>query len=389
MNNRISVLLLAAALMLGSCNKDPEAIPYNPPVQPTGPTLAEALQASPDDSLFYRLIVRGNMEQAISSRTNYFTMFVPNNAAMKQFIVAASGGQVPANAPDAVFSAFISTYISRATAAGIVSYNTIPDTVPASALPSTFPNLEYPTIINPAPTVSPLIRLTTFVSGRNGAWVNNIPVTVPNRRVANGIIHNIAAMNVPPTQYLWDRISSDADLTILKAAIERADSAGPQFVPILQQFGPNFTVFAPTNQAFKQLISYLSGGAIPVGAPDAVFIGFMGSNYVTTQLVSGLLAYHVMDGRDGRPGRSFLNNFPAATEEYYKTLLNSIPAAAAHPGVALKVSLAPTGITGATVKGWANATASNITYNPLPNGTSDQRYLNGVLHKIDQVLLPQ
>ena len=35
--------------------------------------------------------------------------------------------------------------------------------------------------------------------------------------------------------------------------------------------------------------------------------------------------------------------------------------------------------------------ASNIAINPTPapGGTSDQHYLNGVIHKIDQVLRPQ
>jgi len=43
----------------------------------------------------------------------------------------------------------------------------------------------------------------------------------------------------------------------------------------------------------------------------------------------------------------------------------------------------------ATVKGLANASASNVIINPLPAGSSDQHYVNGVMHKIDQVLLPQ
>jgi uncharacterized surface protein with fasciclin (FAS1) repeats len=61
----------------------------------------------------------------------------------------------------------------------------------------------------------------------------------------------------------------------------------------------------------------------------------------------------------------------------------------AHPGVALKATFGATGVTAATVKGVANPTASNITINPFPGGTSDQNYVNGVLHKIDQVLIPQ
>jgi len=62
--------------------------------------------------------------------------------------------------------------------------------------------------------------------------------------------------------------------------------------------------------------------------------------------------------------------------------------------VGLKVTFTgPTTITSATVKGVgaANTTASNIAINPTPdpNGTSDQHFINGTLHKIDQVLFPQ
>jgi len=51
-------------------------------------------------------------------------------------------------------------------------------------------------------------------------------------------------------------------------------------------------------------------------------------------------------------------------------------------------------VTAATVKGAANATASNVIINALPflpdpAGTSDQHFINGTLHKINQVLLPQ
>jgi uncharacterized surface protein with fasciclin (FAS1) repeats len=62
----------------------------------------------------------------------------------------------------------------------------------------------------------------------------------------------------------------------------------------------------------------------------------------------------------------------------------------AHPGVALQATLGMTGMaTSASVKGVVNATASNIQINPAANGTSDQHYINGVLHVIDQVLRPQ
>ena len=66
-----------------------------------------------------------------------------------------------------------------------------------------------------------------------------------------------------------------------------------------------------------------------------------------------------------------------------------------HPGVTLSATftLPFPFVTSATIQGAYNATAANVIINaspltPEPFGTSDQHYLNGVLHKIDQVLIP-
>lgn len=387
--NKWSALLLAFVVLLAACNEEPESFPDNGPVTPTGPTLGEKLAERADDSLYYRMVVRAGVLPLINNRSVTHTLFVPNNNAVKLFINVASGGQVPLNAPDAVFSGFISTLLPASTAAAIVSYNSVPQKVPAAALPATFPNLQYPSILNPAPQISAFLRLTNFVSARNGAYLNNIPITYTDVEAANGLLHGIAAMNVPPSQFLWNRIDTDPDLTLLKAAIQKADSAAPVIQGALQNIGANFTVFAPDNLAFKQLISALTGGQVPVGAPDAVFIGVIQSA-VPASLAGALVAYHVFDGRSARPGKAYLNNFPTAAETY-KTLLNSNPLAAAHPGVTISSTFTGPLVSVATVKGLANPTASNILVNPTPapNGTSDQNYVNGVLHKIDQVLLPQ
>ncbi|HSN60675.1 MAG TPA: hypothetical protein VLR49_07060, partial [Ferruginibacter sp.] len=69
------------------------------------------------------------------------------------------------------------------------------------------------------------------------------------------------------------------------------------------------------------------------------------------------------------------------------TFLNS--GITTHPGVTIIATFTGPVVSAATVKGVANATASNLILNPLPSGSSDQHYINGVMHKIDQVLRPQ
>jgi uncharacterized surface protein with fasciclin (FAS1) repeats len=422
-----SLLLLAAVmLILASCNKDVEQFTETPVTPPTGKALGETIAGIPTDSLYYRLIARAGLVSTINNKATSYTMFVPDNNAMKVFINAISLGQVPIPAPDAVFSGFISTKIPAATAAGIVSYNITSQTLLSAGIPATFPNLQYPTILNPAPSVSALLRLTTFPTTRNGAWLNNIPLTSVDMAAVNGVIHHTALVVTPPQKFLWDRISTDTALTYLKAAINRADSgtAAPGTLQsALLNIGANLTVFAPTDAAFKTTLTgaiykgvlpqvvqqltaaYMGGGMsqadaaalaatnappIAIGQASAlastpdVFNNPLLFSVLTAQTVKGIVVYHILGNR------AYTNNFPTTTTNYPTLLNGAVPT---HPGVGLTAVFGAPFVSSATVKGLGNATAANLIINaspllPDPIGTSDQNYLNGVIHKIDQVLLP-
>ena len=280
----------------------------------------------------------------------------------------------------------------------------MPQSITMASVPNTFPNFFYPTNLNPTSgsSFNPLVRLLTFPSTRNGNWINNIPLTAVNATAANGIIHTAAAMPAPPSKVLAQRIFADADMTYLAAAINRADSGvapttSASLVWVLSNFGPNITVFAPTNLAFQQLLTaQITQALIAQGVPPAtaaaqaaalastpaVFSNPALYSVLTPTVVKGIVVYHLLGNR------AFLNNFPT-TATSYPTLLNS--AVPSHPGVSLTCTFTGPFVTAATVKGIANPTASNILINPTPepNGTSDQFFVNGTIHKIDQVLRPQ
>ena len=403
---KIHFLLAITAMMfiLSSCNKDLEQFATPVVVTPAGLALGETIATIADDSLYYRFIVKSGLLTTLNNKSNIFTMFVPNNAAMRQFLVAIGA---PPGQPDAVYSGFITAFVPATTAASIVSYNMMPQSIKTSSVPNTFPNFFYPTNLNPtgAPGgagYNPLVRLLTFPSTRNGNWVNNIPLVAVDNVVANGVIHTAAAMPAPPQKVLAQRIFADADMTYLAAAIQRADSGvapvnSSSLVWVLSNFGPNITVFAPTNLAFQQLLTgQITLALIAQGFPPAtaaataaalastpgVFTNPLLANVLTPTTVKGIVVYHLLGSR------AFLNNFPT-TATSYPTLLNS--AVPTHPGVSLSCTFTGFFVSAATVKGVANPTASNILINPTPepNGTSDQFFVNGTIHKIDQVLRPQ
>ena len=370
---KISLLLgFSAMMVLSSCNKNVDTVTGPAPVvQGTTPTLATLLD-DPTFSIFKAAVVKAGLLPTLSATSLRFTMFIPNDAAM-----TASGLSLP-----------VINFLPVASVTALVSYHILPQAIGSGNIPNSFPNFQYPTIYNPAPALSALLRLCTFPSNRNGYWLNNIPITQLDIPAVNGVAHRIALVTAPPSRYLIDRLNSDPDLTILRAALSRADSgvvptSPSSLVGALSNIGANLTVFAPSNQAFKNIISALTGGARPNNAPDANCIAVLGSSSINTQTVKGIVVYHILGSR------AFLNNFPT-TATSYPTLLNGgVPT---HPGVSLKCTFTGiTNVSSAIVKGVVNATASNIAINPTPdpNGTSDQHFLNGTLHKIDQVLLPQ
>jgi uncharacterized surface protein with fasciclin (FAS1) repeats len=402
------IAFFISVISISSCNKELEQVNEAAIVPSNLPKLDQSIRNNADFSLYYALVVRGNQLSLINDSTRSFTMFVPGNAGIKALINALSGGLVPTNAPNAVFEAFINNQVPVEQAAAIVQYNTIPQVIRASSIPSTYFNFSYPSTLNPLPSVSPLLRLNIYPSKINGAWLNNVPIFALDREASNGVIHQTATLAVPAQRTLWDRIIADTTLKYLKAAVERADSGvapinSSSLVWVLSNFGPDITVFAPVDTAFQNTLKLVIAQAlISQGLPPQtalqlatnlsstpnVFSNPLLYGALTAQIVKGILVYHILGKR------AYTNNMPT-TATAFPTLLNTV--IASHPGVKLSATINPPNpfVVSATVKDvYNNSPAANIIINaspltPEPFGTSDQEYINGVLHKIDAVLLPQ
>jgi uncharacterized surface protein with fasciclin (FAS1) repeats len=397
-------LMVLVGLTTASCNKEVEQIADNPVAQPTGQTLNKVLEGNPNDALFLELVKRAGLLSMISDSNKTYTLFVPENNGIKAVINALSQGQVPLDAPDAVFVQFINTIITPEMATGIIQYHIVPQAIRAASIPSGFPNFSYPSTLNPAPQLSSLARLNTYLSTRNGAWFNNVPITGVDQSAYNGVIHHLLTVAMPPQRSLWDRISADNELTYLKAAILRADSgavANQSLQYYLSNFGAEFTVFAPVDTSFqKTLTGLIAQTLISQGVPlnvalqqatalastPDVFNNPLLFSALTAQTVKGVVVYHVLGKK------AFTNNFNT-TQETIPTLLNSV--VPSHGGLKIQATYT-TGVPfpiGVKVKDvYDNSPDANIIMGtpltPEPAGKSDQNYFNGVLHKIDQVLLP-
>ena len=420
-----TVLIAGAITCFASCNKDKiDAVPITTTPSSTTQSIAEIVNTDPGFTILKAAVTRAgtNISSLLGDRTGAFTLFAPTDAAF-----AASGISL------AAINAMPAAQVESILRYHIVGGQQIKST---DSVLLQFPNLQLPTqlvLAPPSASLPPGLRMSIFPSKRgNNLWANNIPLTQTDIPAFNGVIHKTATLVAPPTQFLWDRINADPNLTYLKAAIQRADSgtvAAATLQTALLNPAASLTVFAPNNQAFQtaltgqitlalipvitqQLIpvitaQLIAGGATPAEAAaqapalasqqapaialsqatalastPAVFSNPLLFGALSSQTVKGLVVYHLLGVR------AFSVNLPT-TSFATKTLLNT--AIPIHPGVTVQATFGPTGVTAATVKGLANPSNSNILINPTPapGGTSDQHYINGVLHVIDQALRPQ
>ncbi|MBK9736251.1 MAG: fasciclin domain-containing protein [Saprospiraceae bacterium] len=265
-------------------------------------------------SLLEAAVLHAGVADALKSPT--ITVFAPTDAAFK-----AAGF-----ANEAAIKAADKTVI-----ANILTYHVVTSLVPASAI-ATKDN-EAVTTLNSAKVY--------VTKNAAGVYVNGAKVTTADVKAENGaIIHIIDAVLIPESKNIVALAQSNPNLSYLVAAVLRANEGTTKVVDILSSAGP-FTVFAPTNDAFKAA-GFATEAAIKAASPDAL---------------AGILTYHVVAAR------------------VYAANLVSGDVTTAQGG---KVTI---NAANATVKGKNSAAPSKII---AVNVTAS----NGVVHLIDSVLLP-
>lgn len=434
------LMLLVPVLLMQACNKElPGAVPLTPQTPSGTETILQKLDAA-EFSILKAAVTKastfasatGKLSDILGNADNELTFFAPDNTAI---LTSFSLLGLPAS-PSSL------DFFSAGKLDTLLKYHIIGgQLLTTGKIPATFPNMYLQSslvLAPPSASLPPGLRMPVFLSKVGSAvFVNSVPVTAADIMASNGVMHKTYIALLPPELLLWQKIATDASYSYFRAALLKADEGDDKktLQTALSNPAANLTVFAPTNAAFQALLtaqitqgvlplvkqSYITTGLVPAvkaanpGISDAdalvqatalaetephktsiinmataqaaglaatpdVFTNPALAGVLTAETVKGLVVYHIMGVR------SYTVNMPT-TQTNYPTLLNG--AIAAHPGIGLKAVFGATGVTAATVKGAANATASNIPINPLTNGTSDQNFINGAIHRIDQVLLPQ
>ncbi len=175
-----------------------------------------------------------------------------------------------------------------------------------------------------------------FLTAKNGVSINgNTKVTTADLEGSNGVIHVIDNVLLPASKSIAEiAVGDPANFSTLVTLLQSAD-----LVNVLTDVQGNFTVFAPTNAAFEKLFAVVDPASL------------------SADQVKDILLYHVAAGRV----------FSTDLENGDVTMLN---------GKKVNVNLS----SGVKIDGGSSDPSGVVSANVLAT--------NGVIHVIDNVLLP-
>lgn len=329
----LTVLLTIMAVLMGVI-----ARPTSAQDSPT-PTIAGvvAQQANAEQPEFTTLLAALETADLVTflDQTGPFTVFAPTDAAFARDLEAAGLSAADVLADEQLLLETLLYHV-----------------VPGSFTSETVATLDGATV------ATAFWQSTLSISaGEAGVTVNGVPVVTVDIPASNGVIHVIDGVLLPteaggslagaimePTNASLAGIaveqSTDAEAPEFTTLVAAATAAG--FVAALTDGGP-FTLFAPTDAAFADLLATLG-----ISAEELL---------ADTELLTNVLSYHVVP----------LNYFAADVEALDGALLGTLL-----PESALRISV----------------DGDTVTVNDATIIQTDVIANNGVLHIIDTVLVP-
>jgi uncharacterized surface protein with fasciclin (FAS1) repeats len=392
-NNFLKLTTLAIALGVGlvSCNKEfnevapvPQPAPFN-----IANSIDSLVRTNSNFTVLKAAIARAGLNSFLQDGTRQITVFAPDDAAF-----AAIGITSPA-AVVALRPGQLDT---------ILRYHILPQYLPSASIVNTPPNMLTPTFFAIAPTVSSLIKMNIFPSKRtSGAWVNNVPITQADIMASNGVIHKISRVLLPPTTTVKGFVASSAQHTYLRAAIARADSGQVglnKLDSVSNNAVANLTLLAPNDNAMRPVLygAFYPSVLANVSAQIRTSIVSMNPGFTTMQVdsavavdappiamaqtttlanspanfnllpvvtVRGIVAYHIF------------------TQRYFG--INTLDAGPITTAGGTALPRVTPDFNGGAVRFLGAGNGGNYS-NVI---VADQQCVNGVVHVVDRVLLPQ
>mgnify|MGYP003673662853 CR=1 FL=1 len=244
----LTAAILGSALLVG-CSSD-----NDDKVVTCAGTIAEIADCNSNFDTLFAAVDAAGLGTTLSGGD--FTVFAPTDAAFDELFTAL--GVTPAE------------FLQRADLADILTYHVLLGTVNSTAAIDLAGMLD-----NTTPTVETSSVTVSLTDG--DLFVNRSQVVIPDVAADNGIIHAINKVLIPPGYFnVVETAQADGRFTTLVAAVAEAGLVNTLATT------PDLTVFAPTDDAFADLIA--NNDAFE-SAADILALSNLGD----------ILQYHVLD----------------------------------------------------------------------------------------------
>ena len=281
------LILILSFTSFTSCNNDDETMPV-----PITNTIVDFVSNSPDYSVLLEALqlANGNLPDVLGGE-GPFTVFAPNNTAFATFLSENNFSSL-SDIPTDVLTQVLLNHV--------VSGNAVSS------------SLETGYSVNSLSTATPNgNNMSLFINTTNGVVINGVStVTTADVSVDNGTIHAVNAVIGLPTVVTF--AAADPNFSILVTALTRSDLTF-DFVGTLSTANGTapapFTIFAPTNDAFIDLLAELNvaslddideptlkgtlemhavagANVLAAGLSDGMTIGTLGGN-ITANITNG------------------------------------------------------------------------------------------------------
>ena len=285
-------------------------------------TIADFVAGNPDYSSLGAALEVTGLDATLGGTAN-FTVFAPNNAAFNSFL-SNNGFNSLDEVPEDVLTEILLNHVQEGE-------------IMSSALSTGYIESMATGMASDQP-------LSLYINTDDGVTINGVSsVTTPDVEVDNGIIHAVDAVIGLPDVTTF--ATADPNFDILVQALTADESFTFVETLMMSEDPAPFTVFAPTNTAFTNVLDELE---------------LAGLNDIPADLLSSILSYHVVAGSNVR-AEDLTDQMMVETLETGSFTIN------------LGENVTITDENGRT----ATIVATNVQAN------------NGVIHALDTVILPE
>lgn len=314
------IALLVCLVTLGSCSSDDDNN------STSNKTITEIAAGNANLSVLVSALQRAGLDATLDGTTKY-TVFAPTNDKFNAFLQAKGFASLEA-VPVPVLKEILLNHV-------------VAGEVTSSQLTTGYVKTLAKGGASTTNTLSMFVNTANGVVLNGGASNGGGTVVTEDIDAKNGVIHIVDNVLDLPT--IVNHAIANPNFSVLVQALTRNDQ--PNFVSILSGTASSpFTVFAPTNTAFTDLLAELD---------------VAGLANISQSTLENTLKYHVVTGANVL-STALTNNMSVAT----------------YQGQSFTI-----GLTGGPKITDASGRVSNIT-------ATDVQASNGVIHVVDKVLLP-